>query len=60
MKKLKYLTRLKDLDKYENLRIIQIDRVAFGNTLRNMLYQRWSRNGSMISHSQFNFVLEPF
>jgi hypothetical protein len=55
-----YLTRLKDFDKYENLRIIQIDRVAFGNTLRNMLYQRRSRNGGMISNSQFNLVLEKF
>ena len=46
-----HLTRLKNLDKYENLRIIQIDRVAFWNTLRNMLYQRRSRDGGMISNS---------
>ena len=32
------LTRLKDLDKYENLRIIQIDSVTVGNTLCDMLY----------------------
>ena len=55
-----YSTRLEDFDKYENLRIIQIDRVTFGNTLRNMLYQGRSRNGGMISNSQFNLVLEQF
>jgi len=44
-------TRLEDFDKYEDLRIIQIDSVAFRNTLRYMLYQRRSRNGSMISNS---------
>ena len=55
-----YFTRLKDFDKYKNLRIIQIDRVAFRNTLRNMLYQRRSRNGGMVSNSQFNLVLQLF
>jgi hypothetical protein len=52
------LTHLKDFHKYENLRVIQIDRVAFGNTLCNMLYQCRSRNSCMISNSQFDFVLE--
>jgi hypothetical protein len=55
--KLIYLACLEDFNKYENLRIIQIDCVAFGNTLRNMLYQRRSSNGGMISDSQFNLVL---
>ena len=46
-----YFTHLENFDKYEDLRVIQIDRVTFRNTLRNILYQRWSRDGGMISNS---------
>ena len=45
------LTRLEYFNKYEDLRIIQIDSVAFRNTLRDILYQCRSRDGGVISNS---------
>ena len=45
------LTRLKYFNKYEDLRIIQIDSMAFRNILRDILYQCRSRDGSVIPNS---------
>jgi hypothetical protein len=41
------LTRLEDFDKYEDVGIVQIDSVTFGNTLRNMLYEYQCRSRNL-------------
>jgi hypothetical protein len=50
-------TDLKNLHENKHIRIFQIDRVALGHALCDMLNEHWSRYGRVISHSQLNLVL---